>query len=244
MEAQDRDAVVYPDSDGEPMADNTLQFEWIVTLKENLDAVMPCFVGGDLLWYPVQGDPKERRAPDVLVALGRPKGHRGSYKQWEEGGESPDVVMEVLSPKNTLPEMIAKLRFYERHGAREFYVVDPDNELLQVWIRGDGDDLSLIETNGSFTSPALGITFVLKDGLSVRHADGSPFLTFGQLKAQRDTLAAERDAAAAERDAAAAERDAAAAERDAAAAERDAAAAERERLADRLRALGIDPDEV
>jgi hypothetical protein len=40
------------------------------------------FVAMDLLWYPVEGNPRIRVAPDVLVALGRPKGHRGSYKQW------------------------------------------------------------------------------------------------------------------------------------------------------------------
>ena len=31
--------IIYPDSDGQPMADNTLQFRWIVLLKENLDCI-------------------------------------------------------------------------------------------------------------------------------------------------------------------------------------------------------------
>lgn len=47
----------YPDSDGKPMADNTLQYEWIVYLVENLKrlfAEQVAFVAGDLLWYPVQ----------------------------------------------------------------------------------------------------------------------------------------------------------------------------------------------
>ncbi len=86
------------------MSDNTLQFEWIVTIKEGLEAVFrndpQVFVAGDLLWYPVQGNPKIRTAPDVLVAFGRPKGYRGSYRQWEEGGIAPHVVFEVLSPGN------------------------------------------------------------------------------------------------------------------------------------------------
>jgi hypothetical protein len=29
-----RPAVVYPDGDGNPIAENTLQFEWIVTIRE------------------------------------------------------------------------------------------------------------------------------------------------------------------------------------------------------------------
>ncbi len=29
--------IIYPDSDGQPMADSTLQFRWITTIKTNLD---------------------------------------------------------------------------------------------------------------------------------------------------------------------------------------------------------------
>src|SRR4051812_27387732 len=96
------EVIVYPDSDGQPMADNTLQFQWIVTIQGGLDALFAAdpnvFVAGDLLWYPVEGQPKIRAAPDAMVVFGRPKGYRGSYKQWEEGGVAPQVVFEVLSP--------------------------------------------------------------------------------------------------------------------------------------------------
>src|SRR5580704_8781723 len=89
-------AIEYPDCDGEPMSDNTLQFKWIVVIKENLEAVFrddpQVFVAGDLLWYPVEGQPTIRAAPDTLVAFGRPKGHRGSYRQWEEKNIAPQVV--------------------------------------------------------------------------------------------------------------------------------------------------------
>ena len=77
----ERPKIDYPDSDGLPMADNTLQYEWIVTIKGGLDAIFlddsNVFVAGDLLWYPVQGEPKIRTAPDAMVAIGRPKGYRG-----------------------------------------------------------------------------------------------------------------------------------------------------------------------
>ena len=83
-----RSAIIYPDSDGQPMAENTLQFQWIVTIKEGLERVFrhrsDVFVAGDLLWYPEEGRPDICTAPDALVAFGRPKGYRGSYKQWEE----------------------------------------------------------------------------------------------------------------------------------------------------------------
>lgn len=113
-------AIVYPDSDGQPIADNTLQFEWIVIFKNNTEILLAdnpnVFVAGDLFWYPVEGDPKIRMAPDLMVVFGRPKGYRGSYKQWEEGGIPPQVVVEVLSPGNTLKEMAHKLEFYDQYG--------------------------------------------------------------------------------------------------------------------------------
>ncbi len=94
----------YPDSDGQPMADNTKQFRWIVVIKENLELLFAdnphVFVAGDLLWYPVEGNNTIRQAPDAMVVVGRPKGDRGSYRQWEEEGIAPQVVFEILSPGN------------------------------------------------------------------------------------------------------------------------------------------------
>jgi Uma2 family endonuclease len=121
-----RSDIEYPDSDGQPLSDNTLQFKWIVTIKEALEAQFRndpnVFVAGDLLWYPEQGKPKIRTAPDVLIAFERPKGYRGSYKQWEEGGIAPHVVFEVLSPGNRDAESVRKFRFYERYGVEEYYI--------------------------------------------------------------------------------------------------------------------------
>ncbi|MFM8305687.1 MAG: Uma2 family endonuclease, partial [Microcystis aeruginosa] len=70
--------IIYADSDGKPMADNTKQFRWIVTIKENLECLFAdndhVFIAGDLLWYPVEGDNKICQAPDAMVVFGRPKG--------------------------------------------------------------------------------------------------------------------------------------------------------------------------
>ena len=128
--------IVYPDSDGKPMAENTKQFRWIVTIQGGLDALFKddpnVFVAGDLLWYSVEGKPSIRLAPDAMVVFGRPKGDRGSYQQWREDGIPPQVVFEVLSPGNTLGEMLEKLRFYERYGVEEFYIYDPDHGALSA----------------------------------------------------------------------------------------------------------------
>src|SRR5262249_35358991 len=80
--------IVYPESDGLPMADNTKQLRWIFVLYGNLAALYrdarDVFVGSNQFWYPVEGEPEIRIAPDVYVVFGRPKGDRSSYQQWRE----------------------------------------------------------------------------------------------------------------------------------------------------------------
>ena len=174
--------VIYPDSDGKPMADNTLQYRWIVTIVGNLEDLYAddpnVFIAGDLLWYPVEGNNKIRSAPDALVAFGRPKGDRGSYKQWEEGGIAPQVVFEVLSPGNTRREMDEKLAFYDRYGVEEYYLYDPDRGRLQGWWRQQGRLVEITPMRG-WVSPRLGVRFDL-DGLELclTRPDGERFAPF------------------------------------------------------------------
>jgi len=100
----------------------------------NVTLLTNAFVAGDLFWYPLEGNNRIRQAPDVLVAFGRPKGHRGSYRQWEEDNIAPQVVFEILSPGNRVMEMLKKEQFYDRYGVAEYYVYDPDdNELVGWW---------------------------------------------------------------------------------------------------------------
>ncbi|QUS62167.1 Uma2 family endonuclease [Synechocystis sp. PCC 7339] len=173
--------IVYPDSDGQPIASNTKQFSWIVLLKENLECLFAdnpdVFVAGDLLWYPVEGKPEIRVAPDVLVALGRPKGDRGSYRQWQEDNQPPQVVFEVLSPGNRLKEMNKKRDFYDFYGVEEYYVYDPNNNELVGLQRWQGK-LTVIDEVEHWTSPLLGIHFELTpDDLKIFYPDRRPFLS-------------------------------------------------------------------
>ena len=54
-----RPKVVYPETDGKPIAETTLQLEWIFKIKGGLDYLFAgnpdVFVAGDLFWYPVEG---------------------------------------------------------------------------------------------------------------------------------------------------------------------------------------------
>ena len=175
----------YPDSDGQPMADNTKQFRWIVVIKENLELLYvddpQVFVAGDLLWYPVEGDNTIRQAPDVMVVVGRPKGDRGSYRQWQEDNIAPQVVFEILSPGDRVGEMLRKLGFYDRHGVEEYYIYDPDQLELTGLLRGE-QGLEVIEAINGWVSPRLQIRFQITDqGLEIYRPDGQRFLTYSEL---------------------------------------------------------------
>jgi Uma2 family endonuclease len=211
--------IVYPDSDGQPMADNTKQFQWITVIKTNLDWLFrneeQVFVAGDLLWYPVEGNPKYRVAPDVMVVFGRPKGDRGSYKQWLEDNIAPQVVFEILSPGNTEGEMERKLQIYARCEVEEYYVYDPDRFILKGYQRGEDLFLDRIEEMNSWISPLLGIKFQLTEtDLQITHPDGRLFETFDNVATERDRILAEKQQLEIEKN------------------KRDA----------KLRELGIDPD--
>lgn len=233
--------IIYPESDGQPMADNTKQFELIVLIKKNLDLLFAndpnVFVAGDLLWYAVQGDNTTRRAPDVMVVFGRPKGDRGSYLQWEEGNIPPQVVFEILSPSNTVKEMIAKYKFYEQYGVEEYYLYDPDKFELSGWLRSHHEFTEISQMTG-WVSPRLGIRFELSDGeLQIYRPDGQPFLTYLELAQQIEQaqveLAQERQRAEQERQRAEQEHQRA-----------EQAQNQLEALRTLLQAKGINPDEL
>lgn len=214
--------VHYPECDGEPMADNTLQFTWISILKWNLEHLFAkdphVFVAGDHLIYPTEGDNTTRVAPDVYVAFGPAKGDRGCYKVFEEGGVFPQVIFEVWSPGNRMSRMEKKRQFYEKYGAEEYYIIYPEEPSpgVEGWLRR-GDELVSVEEMNGFTSLRLGIRFEV-DELNVRvfGPNGREFLS-------PDEIASELEAAELRE---------------------EAIRREKEKLAAKLRELGIDPETI
>jgi Uma2 family endonuclease len=138
---------------------------------------------------------------------------------WEEGGVFPQVVFEVWSPNNRQGKMEEKRKFYEKHGAEEYYIVYPDFPMFVEGWRREGAGLVRLtdEAMADFTSPRLRFRFVsVKGQLTVYGPDGR------ELK-KPDEIILERNQA----------------ERERAAAEERAA-----KLAAKLREMGIDPDAV
>jgi Uma2 family endonuclease len=210
---------IYPETDGQPMAENTTQYRWIVTIKGGLDIQYRdeanVFIAGDLFWYPLEGQPAIRVAPDVMVALGRPRGDRSSYLQWLEDNVPPQVVFEILSPGNRAREMADKFAFYQQYGVEEYYLYDPDERRLEGWQR-TGSLLAEIPQMDGWVSPRLVIRFDLSGPeLRIFGREGRPFVDMAELDAQRER---ERQ-------------------------EKEHAQQRAERLAAQLRALGIEPEQ-
>ena len=47
---------------------------------------------------------------------------------------APDLVVEILSPENSKKEMKSKFALYQEEGVREYWVVDPERELVFVYV--------------------------------------------------------------------------------------------------------------
>jgi Uma2 family endonuclease len=227
--------LIYPESDGQPMGENTVQVKWIIELYNGLQAAFrdrdDVFIAADLFWYPIYGDPTNVLAPDLMVVVGRPKGDRPSYKQWEEENIPPQVVFEILSPGNTERDRAKKLRFYRRYGVEEFYEYDPDIHNLLIW-RRRGRKLAPVEEVNGFVSPRLRLKFEVSgtEPMRVVGPDKKPFRSYLDLLADAD---AQQNRAFEERERAEAEKKRAEAEKKRA-----------EALAARLRELGVDPDRI
>ncbi|NEO21645.1 MULTISPECIES: Uma2 family endonuclease [unclassified Moorena] len=185
------DDILYPESDGKPLVDNTLQFELITTIKYGLEVRFKddpnVFVAGDLLWYPVQGKPKINQAPDVMVVVGRPKGHRRSYKTWVEDNLNPQVVFEIASETNTIKELEEdKLKFYQSHEVEEYYLFDPNRIKLKGWLRS-GETLEPIPQMVGWVSPRLAITFELVESELVLYSpNGQRFASYLEISELKD----------------------------------------------------------
>jgi len=219
--------IIYPCSDGQPMADSTIQYKLIVTIKEGCELLFKddpnVFVAADLLWYPLERRNDISQAPDIMVIFGRSKEDRRSYLQFSEDNIAPQVVFEIRSFSDNQTKMSKKFSFYNRYGVEEYYLYDPAENELIGWQRIEGV-LEVIEPIEGWISPRLGVRFELPEtGLEIYRPDGEKFLSYSELDQQREL---ERRRAEEEFQRA------------------EEASQRAERLAAKLRELNIDPDSI
>lgn len=198
--------VVYPESDGQPIALGTAQVRWVygllITLEARFRTHPDVLVTAGLIWYPVEGR-RERIAPDLMVTFGRPKGDRRSYKQWEEGGVAPQVVFEAVGEAEQAGRRERQAAFYSRHGVEELYEYDTRTREFTVRLRLGGL-VGAPVTGDGFVSPRLGVRFECVPGADphVNDSDDIPpaaglrqtVARIGRMKAKLRELGLDPDA--------------------------------------------------
>lgn len=130
--------LVYPVSDGEPLAET---FDHLYVLLTTLMVLRHYLAGqqatvlADQYMYYVEGKPNARVAPDVMVIFNVEPGGRDNYKIWEEG-EVPSVVFEMTSEGTQDRDRVFKKNLYEQLGIREYWLYDPKGEWIPERLRG------------------------------------------------------------------------------------------------------------
>jgi Uma2 family endonuclease len=170
--------VHYPESDGKPMAESDLHRDvmgdLIYALKTRYAGEPNVYVGGNLLLYYVEGDPRKSVSPDVLVTWGIRKGRRKTYLLWKEG-RAPGFVIEVTSDTTRSEDLGKKKELYLRLGVEEYILFDPLGDYLHPRLQGHRLVLGRyqpisLEPDGSLPSRTTGLRLRI-EGENLRLVD-------------------------------------------------------------------------
>lgn len=70
--------------------------------------------------------------PDISIVCDRGKLDKHGCKG------APDMVVEILSPSTQRHDRLVKLGLYQRAGVREYWIVSPEEQTVQVFLQRDG----------------------------------------------------------------------------------------------------------
>ena len=130
--------VVYPESDGQPMAETErhqkVMMDYIDILRRHFRDVPDVHVGGNLLLYYEESNPRRWVSPDVFMVRGVSKKELRVYKTWEQH-PTLDFVLEVASPSTVRKDLGEKKDLYANVlKVREYYIYDPYHEIESSFI--------------------------------------------------------------------------------------------------------------
>ena len=67
---------------------------------------------------------------------------------------APDLIIEILSPSTSKKDLNEKFQLYEKHGVKEYWIVDPGNKYIQVFhLQTKGKNSGKYD-NGTLVPPA------------------------------------------------------------------------------------------
>ncbi|BCL36447.1 Uma2 family endonuclease [Nostoc sp. MS1] len=238
--------IIFPPGDiysDEPPLESDLHLHQIILLLKCLELWWQnrndFYAAGNLTIYYSQRQLKseEFRGPDFFVVLGCERKPRKSWVVWQENGQYPNIIVELLSSSTKATDKDLKKQIYQNiFRTPEYFWFDPYNLEFAGFHLVDGN-YQPVEPNhqGWLWSQQLKLYLgVHNNQLRYFTQEGQLVLTPEEL-AQQETQRAEQEAQRAEQEAQRAEQEAQRAEQ-----ERQRA----ERLAAKLRELNIDPDSL
>jgi len=215
-------AAELPTEDGIPMESPWHRAEinlLIDSLDQHWRGRTDYYCGGNMfIYFSLQQIRKQDyRGPDFFVVKGvdgtRP---RGSWVVWEEDGQYPDLIVELLSPSTAELDKTTKKQLYENvFHTPEYFCYDPAPQELLGWHLAESQYEELIpDPSGRLWSNILKVWMGLWEGEYLGHK--AHWLRFFDDDGNLIPINTEAQAARADREAARAESEAARADREAA----------------------------
>ena len=164
--------VVYPSSDGEPMAETERHRKTLEDLVDMVDThfqhVPDVHVSGNLLLYYEEGNPRKVISPDVFMVRGVSKKELRTYKTWEQS-PTLDFVIELASPSTFTRDFREKKEIYAKIlQVQEYYIYDPYHEIQPSFVGFrlvDGEYEEIMFVDGRLPSETLGLELGEREGV-------------------------------------------------------------------------------
>ncbi len=124
-----------PLEDFEPMPEGDKQRRNLSYATEALklwfDQLPDVYVSGNLFIRYEEDGAEKRIAPDIFVVFGTSKEDRVSYTVWEEESKVPDFVLEITSKGTVTKDRKENPLIYRNLGVKEYFQYDPSGGYLK-----------------------------------------------------------------------------------------------------------------
>ena len=164
--------LVYPESDGEPMAETGRHVRGLLDMIDTIDRIFrdvpDVHVCGNMFLYYEEGNPRKVISPDVFMVRGVSKKELRTYKTWEQQPYL-DLVIEFASPSTFTRDFAEKKQIYEQIlRVKEYYIYDPYHEIQPSFagfrlVDGSYEEIAFVE--GRLPSETLGLELGERDGV-------------------------------------------------------------------------------
>ncbi len=125
--------IVYPESDGEPMAETPKHLQAMTdcmdVLRSHFRRFTDVYIGGNMFLYYEEENPRKSISPDVFMVRGVSKKEIRTYKTWEQP-PTLDFVLEVASPSTYAKDFNEKMEIYAKIlQVKAYCIYDPYHEI-------------------------------------------------------------------------------------------------------------------